>query len=78
MNGITKETYEKMPVDDKLNVLFDLHKDTQKCACETQENLVRLENKVDRKKRLDTTVAAGMGLIGGAAVWVVKWVGGIK
>ena len=76
MNGITRETYEKMPADDKLNVLFDLHKDTHKCACDTEARLIGLEKKVDRKKKLDTTVAAGMGLIGGAAVWVVKWIGG--
>ena len=75
-NGISKETYRDMPDSDKLNVLFDLHKDIQKCACETQDKLDSLEKKVDRKRKMDTTVAAGMGLIGGAAVWIVKWVGG--
>ncbi len=76
MNGISKETYRDMQDSDKLNVLFDLHKDIQKSTYETQENLIRLEKKVDKKRKLDTTVAAGMGFVGGAAVWVVKWIGG--
>lgn len=66
MNGISKETYRDMQDSDKLNVLFDLHKDTQKCVCDTQEDLIRLEKKVDKKRKIDTTVAAIAGFIGGA------------
>ena len=75
-NGISRETYEKMPADDKLNVLFDLHKDTQRCACDVETRLIGLEKKVDRKRKIDTTVAAGMGLVGGATVWIIKWISG--
>jgi len=52
MNGITRETYEKMPADDKLNVLFDLHKDTQRSAHDNEERLISLEKKVDRRLNL--------------------------
>ena len=76
LNGISRETYEQMAVNDKLNVLYDLHKDTYKCACEAKEKIIILEQKVDRRRKIDSTVAAGMGLVGGAAVWIVKWVGG--
>jgi len=75
-NGISRETYEKMGADDKLNVLYDLHKDTYKCTCEAQEKLAILEKKVDQRRKIDSTVAAGMGLVGGATVWIVKWIAG--
>jgi len=75
-NGISRETYEQMAVNDKLNVLYDLHQDTYKLAYEAKEKIIILEQKVDRRRKIDSTVAAGMGLVGGAAVWIVKWVGG--
>ena len=75
-NGISRETYKQMPSDDKLNVLFDLHKDTYNCACEANDKITILEKKVDQRRKIDTTVAAGMGFIGGATVWIIKWIGG--
>ena len=69
-NGISRETYRQMSADDKLNVLFDFHKDTHQCACDTQKKLIELEKKVDRKRKLDTGVAAVAGAVSGALAYL--------
>ena len=65
MNGISRETYEQMDQDSKLNVLFDYALESHKCACDVQGRIEKLEKKVDRRKRFDTSVSAVTGVIGG-------------
>ena len=54
-----RETYKDLPDSNKLNVLFDLH-------VESREEIKKLSEKLDRKKKVDTTVSAFFGFVGGA------------
>lgn len=67
MNGseITRATFSVMPAKDKLNVLFDLAQRNHNCACKTEKKLETLEKKFDRRKKVDTSIAASFGFIGG-------------
>lgn len=58
MNIISRETFGDMNTDSKLNVMFDLHMDTN-------QRLQILEKKVDRRRKYDTALAGITGLIGG-------------
>lgn len=59
MDGISKETYKNLPDSNKLDILLDLH-------VETKEELKKLAEKLDRRKRIDTTASAFFGFVGGA------------
>ena len=59
----SRETYIKQPDTNKLDTLYDM-------AVSADTRLYRLE----KRKRLDTTFAGFMGLIGGAAMMAGKWI----
>lgn len=60
-NGITKESFSKLPVDNKLDVLFDY-------TIQTHERLAKLE----KRKYYDRFISGATGLIAGAGVLVSK------
>lgn len=64
-NGITRETFESMEVDAKLNVLFDY-------AVETKRRIETLE----KRPIVDKCFAALGGMIGGAAAYLGLKIGG--
>lgn len=61
MNGISKDTFSGMKVDDKLNVLFDM----------TFEIHQRLET-LEKKKLWNMALMSIGGVVGGAVVMVSK------
>lgn len=65
MNGISRETFAEMPVESKLNVLFDIALEQHQCACNVEEKLNLMEDKLNRSKKIDKGVAAGAGFMGG-------------
>jgi len=71
MNGISKETFRELENDrERTDIIFDLLKDLFDCSCKTDERVERLERKFERKKRVDSAVAAGGGLVGGFIAWI--------
>lgn len=58
MNIISHDTFECMDENSKLNVMFDLHVDTN-------NRLQILEKKVDRRRKFDTAFAGITGFVGG-------------
>lgn len=65
MDGISRETFKPMNVESKLDVLFDYAveaRETAKIAHQTVQNLTET---VKGRKKIDTTVAAFMGVVGG-------------
>ena len=66
-NGISKETFEGMDSDSKLNVLYDLAVDQHECTC-------RLESKFDKRQKYDLTIAGMMGFVGGFIAHLVGWI----
>ena len=76
MNGISRETFEHMNDSDKLNVLFDFLNEAYRCTCEAKEDLRKLNIKIARKKKFDTMVAGGGGILGGYLAFLSgKWFG---
>ena len=65
-NGISKETFEGMDPDSKLNVLYDLAIDQHDCS-------KRLEGKFDRRQKYDLATAGFMGLVGGFFAHWIEW-----
>ena len=70
MNGITRETFEHMNADDKLNVLFDFLNEAYRCTCEAKENLELLHAKIEKKKKIDSMIAGGGGMVGGFIAFI--------
>ncbi len=58
MNGIARETFEQMDDTSKLNVLFDY-------VVESVNNQIILKDKIETRRKFDTTCAAIFGFIGG-------------
>jgi len=58
MDGISKETFEQMDVNSKLNVLFDYAEEAIQVAKD-------LDKKIEKRKKFDTVTAAAMGFLGG-------------
>ena len=75
-NGITRETFEGMDQNSQMLVLFDYAKDSHQCSCNTETKLNELEKKFDRRKRADSIMAAGGGLVGGALAFLGIKIGG--
>lgn len=65
MDGISRETFERLDTDSKLNVLFDFALNANKTAIVAHETVEKLTEAVRRRRKLDTTIAAAMGLLGG-------------
>ncbi len=78
MNNITRDTFAEMDENSKLNILFDLLDNAYKCACDTKDKLETLEKKVDNRKKFDTTIAGGAGVIGGIIAHMGEWLIGGK
>ena len=64
-NQVTKETYEKLPVENKLDVLYDY-------ITNVHSKAVVIEEKLDKRKGFDVTVSGFMGLVGGIVAVVGK------
>jgi hypothetical protein len=89
MNGITKETFVESSTETKLNILFDyivvIHqtdveqdKESKRQRAKCDRRIQKLEN----RKKIDTGIAAGGGVLGGIGAVVtylklfVKSIGG--
>jgi len=59
---ITKDTFDGMDIDSKLNVLFDLSQDTHKQICA-----------LNARKRWDKALSIIGGVFGGFIAVVAKW-----
>lgn len=70
MDGITRETFEAMLVDSKLNILFDLAQDQYKCFCKTEIQLTALDKRLNKRKKIDTTSATIAGFFGGIIAYL--------
>ena len=68
-DGISKETFKGFDTDSKLNTLFDY-------TIDTRIDVSEIRVQITKRKKIDTTVAGMMGLVGGAAVMFGKWVMG--
>jgi hypothetical protein len=64
-NGISRDTFDGMDVDSKLGVLFDYALESHSCACDMRDKMEALENRFEKRKRVDTAVAGAGGVIGG-------------
>ena len=81
-NGVSRETYEHLPVDDKLNILFDYIQRLYDISTEADNRMIELcdkrhaeilneINRLDRKKVVNAAASAGGGFVGGiAAAWM--------
>jgi len=70
MEPVTRESYSRMPVENKLDVLYDSIADINRCSCDTRDNLATLEKKVNGKRKLDTSVSAFFGFVGGVVALI--------
>lgn len=66
--------------DAKLDALFEVlaHMNASgfECGPDREARLIKCEQRflqLEARKRLDTGVSATFGIIGGALVWVLKW-----
>lgn len=67
---ITRDTFVKLPAENKLDVLFDL-------LLENETNVNRCNEQINRRKKIDTTTAGLMGFVGGlVGFFSSKLVGG--
>ena len=70
MDTIRKETFQRMPISSKLEVVFDILTN----HCENVEKITtkldKLERLINGRKRIDTTVAGALGFVGGAVAYV--------
>ena len=70
---IDKETFQNMAPDDQNWTLFKTIQ-AQKAFCHTQVEIVGVEiGKLKRRKKIDTGIAAGTGVLGGALAMMAKW-----
>lgn len=71
-DGISRETFDKADTDTKLGIIFDQNKDLKstlesskvehkahKVGCDTRFS------KLEKRKKIDTGLASGAGLVGG-------------
>lgn len=78
---IDLETFRKLrSPDDKLDALFDvlvyMHSAGYECEEDREARLSTCEKRftaLENRKKFDTGLAGGSGLVGGAIVWFVKW-----
>ena len=65
MNGITRETFEQMDDTSKLNVLFDYISESVQTQKTLGATCIDLKDKIDARRKFDTTVAGLTGFAGG-------------
>jgi hypothetical protein len=78
---IDLETFRKLQSQDaKLDALFDvlvfMHSAGYECEEDREARLSTCEKRfaaLETRKKFDTGLAGGTGLIGGAIVWFIKW-----
>ena len=68
-HGITKETFMGFDTDSKLNALFDY-------MIDAKFDISEIKMEINKKRKIDTTIAGAMGLVGGFAAMMGKWVVG--
>lgn len=73
MNNIARETFQVMDEASKLNVLFDYARESNECSCRLERRIDCLEKRFERGKKIDSTVAGIMGLIGGAVAYISSY-----
>jgi len=71
---ISKESFIRMPVENKLDVLFDVIQNIHQCACENSDQIIALEKKVDKKRKFDTAVSAAAGTLAACLAFFVQWI----
>lgn len=64
--GISRKTYEGLPVEDKLNVLLDFSIAHEECLREIKKTL-------SNRKKIDIKVSAGTGFGAGFSAMLLKW-----
>jgi hypothetical protein len=69
---ISKDSYGKLPVDNKLDILYDFLVDNKKDHDEIRASGARTEAKLNNRKKIDTTMAAFMGFVGGVTGFLAK------
>lgn len=76
-NGIemSKEVFNDLrDTDSKLDAIFDVLVSVHKhCKCRAETCNTRIEQ-LEKKKTRDTTLSAGMGVLGGFIAMVAKWI----
>lgn len=72
MNGISRETFVEMNQASRDAVLFDFMRDLKQNQEAQCQKLDTLNTKFERRKKFDTTVSAGAGLVGGAVVMLFR------
>ncbi len=65
MNGIARETFEQMDDTSKLNVLFDYISESIQVQKVLKETCITLKDKIDARRKFDTTIAGLTGFAGG-------------
>lgn len=65
MDGISRETFEQMDSDSKLNVLFDYAVDAHKTAELAHKISEALDKRISKGHKVDMVVAGVMGFVGG-------------
>lgn len=74
--SISKETFLELDTDAKLIAVFDvLVAVHSQCRCRLEKCDARFD-KLENRKKWDTTASAFFGVIGGAAAMLIKWVVG--
>jgi len=75
MNGIvSKDTFKGYSTDSKLDTLYDLQVMTISTIDKRINNHDKRIIKIERRKRFDTSVAAGSGILGGFVAMILKLV----
>ena len=65
MDGIARETFEQMDENSKLNVLFDYATESVKTQTILRDTCIALRDKIDARRKFDTTLAGFSGFTGG-------------
>jgi hypothetical protein len=65
MDGISRETFEQMNTDSKLNILFDFVVNIEKNATIARGVTEALAESMRQRKKFDSATAAVMGFVGG-------------
>ena len=74
MNGIeiSKDTFESLQVEDKLNALFDVAVTTLEYQKKQVEKCDKRFGVLEKRKLKDTSIGAGSGMIGGFLAVIAK------
>jgi len=65
MNGISRDTFEQMNEQSKLNVLFDYITESAQDFKVLKDTCLALKDRIDSRRKFDTTTAGVTGFMGG-------------